>query len=150
MLCDLCRLIESSLGSVATKLNFFIHNLAQMKFASSEDRPTLSFVPRVHTVKSDGLIRSLYICRHMRTSATKGYVSPACFCSSSSLTASGPSTIRIWPYLYCVQAFVVKVEREAQQEVQLVQRTFEEFQELHSKLRLMFPSSKLPRYQYTQ
>lgn len=41
---------------------------------------------------------------------------------------------------------MVKVEREGQQEVQLVQRTFEEFQELHSKLRLIFPSSKLPRY----
>uniref|UniRef100_A0A3B5ADP9 Phosphatidylinositol-4-phosphate 3-kinase catalytic subunit type 2 beta n=1 Tax=Stegastes partitus TaxID=144197 RepID=A0A3B5ADP9_9TELE len=70
------RLIESSLGSVATKLNFFIHNLAQMKFASSEDRPTLAFAPRVHTAKSDGLIRNLYICRHIRT-ASKGYVSPA-------------------------------------------------------------------------
>ncbi|XP_008294170.1 phosphatidylinositol 4-phosphate 3-kinase C2 domain-containing subunit beta [Stegastes partitus] len=108
-------LIESSLGSVATKLNFFIHNLAQMKFASSEDRPTLAFAPRVHTAKSDGLIRNLYICRHIRT-ASKGY------------------------------AFVVKVEREAQQEVQLVQRTFEEFHELHSKLRLVFPSSKLPSF----
>uniref|UniRef100_A0AAQ5ZML0 Phosphatidylinositol-4-phosphate 3-kinase n=1 Tax=Amphiprion ocellaris TaxID=80972 RepID=A0AAQ5ZML0_AMPOC len=112
------RLIESSLGSVATKLNFFIHNLAQMKFASSEDRPTLSFAPRIHTAKSDGLIRNLYICRHIRP-ASKGY------------------------------AFVVKVEREAQQEVQLVQRSFEEFHELHSKLRLMFPSSKLPRYTTT-
>ncbi|XP_054866605.1 phosphatidylinositol 4-phosphate 3-kinase C2 domain-containing subunit beta isoform X3 [Amphiprion ocellaris] len=109
------RLIESSLGSVATKLNFFIHNLAQMKFASSEDRPTLSFAPRIHTAKSDGLIRNLYICRHIRP-ASKGY------------------------------AFVVKVEREAQQEVQLVQRSFEEFHELHSKLRLMFPSSKLPSF----
>uniref|UniRef100_A0A8D3DXT0 Phosphatidylinositol-4-phosphate 3-kinase n=1 Tax=Scophthalmus maximus TaxID=52904 RepID=A0A8D3DXT0_SCOMX len=99
------RLIESSLGSVATKLNFFIHNLAQMKFASSEDRPTLTFAPRVHTVKSDGLIRSLYICRHIRS-----------------------------------------VEREGQQEVQLVQRTFEEFHELHSKLRLLFPSSRLPGF----
>ena len=46
----------------------------------------------------------------------------------------------------CVfQAFVVKVERDGQ-EVQLVQRTFEEFYELHSKMRLMFPSSRLPRY----
>ncbi|XP_031172065.1 phosphatidylinositol 4-phosphate 3-kinase C2 domain-containing subunit beta isoform X1 [Sander lucioperca] len=112
------RLIESSLGSVATKLNFFIHNLAQMKFASSEERPALSFAPRVHTVKSDGLIRNLYICRHIRTAgnAAKGY------------------------------AFVVKVEREGQQEAQLVQRTFEEFHELHSKLRLIFPSSKLPSF----
>uniref|UniRef100_A0A665XAV9 Uncharacterized protein n=1 Tax=Echeneis naucrates TaxID=173247 RepID=A0A665XAV9_ECHNA len=101
------RLIESSLGSVATKLNFFIHNLAQMKFASSEDRPTLSFAPRVHTVKSDGLIRNLYICRHIRT--------------------TNPSK---------TYAFVVKVEREGQQEVQLVQRTFEEFYELHNNTTL--------------
>ena len=71
------RLIESSLGSVATKLNFFIHNLAQMKFASSEERPVLTFAPRVHTLKSDGLIRNLYVCRHIRTySPSKGYVSP--------------------------------------------------------------------------
>nr|XP_057910598.1 phosphatidylinositol 4-phosphate 3-kinase C2 domain-containing subunit beta [Doryrhamphus excisus] len=111
------RLIESSLGSVATKLNFFIHNLAQMKFASAEDRPMLSFAPRVHTAKSDGVIRNLYICRHVRTAnSSKGY------------------------------AFVVKVEREGQQEVLLVQRTFEEFHELHSKLRLVFPSSKLPSF----
>ncbi|XP_069370934.1 phosphatidylinositol 4-phosphate 3-kinase C2 domain-containing subunit beta isoform X1 [Paralichthys olivaceus] len=110
------RLIESSLGSVATKLNFFIHNLAQMKFTSSEERLTLSFAPRVHTAKSDGVIRNLYICRHIRTAnANKGY------------------------------AFVVKVQRDGQ-EVQLVQRTFEEFYELHSKMRLMFPSSRLPSF----
>ncbi|XP_041744413.2 phosphatidylinositol 4-phosphate 3-kinase C2 domain-containing subunit beta-like [Coregonus clupeaformis] len=111
------RLIESSLGSVATKLNFFIHNLAQMKFASSEERPVLSFAPRVYTLKTDGLIRNLFVCRHIRTySPSKGY------------------------------AFVVKVEREGQQESVLVQRSFEEFFELHSKLRLIFPSSKLPSF----
>ncbi|KAJ3603173.1 hypothetical protein NHX12_030916 [Muraenolepis orangiensis] len=112
------KLIESSLGSVATKLNFFIHNLAQMKFASSEERPVLSFAPRVHAMKSDGLIRNLYVCRHIRTySPSKGY------------------------------AFVVKVEREGgQQGAVLVQRSFEEFHELHSKLRLIFPSSKLPSF----
>ncbi|KAJ4921376.1 hypothetical protein JOQ06_022820, partial [Pogonophryne albipinna] len=109
------RLIESSLGSVATRLNFFIHSLAQMKF-SSEDRPSLSFAPRVHTAHSGGggLLRSLYVCRHLRTG--KGYV------------------------------FMVKVEREGQQEALLLQRSFEEFQELHSKLRLMFPSNKLPSF----
>ncbi|XP_075993842.1 phosphatidylinositol 4-phosphate 3-kinase C2 domain-containing subunit beta isoform X2 [Genypterus blacodes] len=110
------RLIESSLGSVATKLNFFIHNLAQMKFASSEEGPTLSFAPRIHTVQSDGFIRNLFICRHVRMHNAKGY------------------------------AFVVKVERDGQQEAALVQRTFEEFHELHSKLRLIFPSSKLPSF----
>uniref|UniRef100_A0A8C7KMG0 Phosphatidylinositol-4-phosphate 3-kinase catalytic subunit type 2 beta n=1 Tax=Oncorhynchus kisutch TaxID=8019 RepID=A0A8C7KMG0_ONCKI len=97
------RLIESSLGSVATKLNFFIHNLAQMKFASSEERPVLSFAPRVYTLKTDGLIRNLFVCRHIRTySPSKGY------------------------------AFVVKVEREGQQGSVLVQRSFEEFYELHN------------------
>ena len=46
-----------------------------------------------------------------------------------------------------LQAFVVKVEREGvQQGAALVQRSFEEFHELHCKLRLIFPSSKLPRY----
>ncbi|XP_016334348.1 phosphatidylinositol 4-phosphate 3-kinase C2 domain-containing subunit beta-like, partial [Sinocyclocheilus anshuiensis] len=109
------RLIESSLGSVATKLNFFIHNLAQMKFASSEERPVLSFAPRIYTLKSDGVIRSLFVCRHIKTyTPSKGY------------------------------SYVVKVERE--QGSTLVQRTFEEFHELHSKLQLIFPSSKLPRY----
>uniref|UniRef100_A0A6Q2ZMS7 Phosphatidylinositol-4-phosphate 3-kinase n=1 Tax=Esox lucius TaxID=8010 RepID=A0A6Q2ZMS7_ESOLU len=110
------RLIESSLGSVATKLNFFIHNLAQMKFASSEERPVLSFAPRVYTLKTDGLIRNLFVCQHIRTySPSKGYM------------------------------FVVKVDREGQQGSVLVQRSFEEFYELHNKLRLIFPSSKLPR-----
>ncbi|XP_075869462.1 phosphatidylinositol 4-phosphate 3-kinase C2 domain-containing subunit beta isoform X2 [Nelusetta ayraudi] len=109
------RLIESSLGSVATKLNFFIHNLAQMKFTGADDRAALSFAPRVHTARSDGAIRSLYVCKHIRAAA-KGY------------------------------SFVVKVERDGQQGVQLVQRTFEEFQELHSKLRLLFPSSTLPSF----
>uniref|UniRef100_A0A3P8XB32 Phosphatidylinositol-4-phosphate 3-kinase n=1 Tax=Esox lucius TaxID=8010 RepID=A0A3P8XB32_ESOLU len=111
------RLIESSLGSVATKLNFFIHNLAQMKFASSEERPVLSFAPRVYTLKTDGLIRNLFVCQHIRTySPSKGYM------------------------------FVVKVDREGQQGSVLVQRSFEEFYELHNKLRLIFPSSKLPSF----
>ncbi|KAI4894971.1 hypothetical protein NFI96_028733, partial [Prochilodus magdalenae] len=111
------RLIESSLGSVATKLNFFIHNLAQMKFASSEERPVLSFAPRVYTLKTDGLIRNLFVCNYIKTySPNKGYT------------------------------FVVKVEREGQQGATLVQRSFEEFHELHSKLRLIFPSSKLPSF----
>ncbi|CAB1315315.1 unnamed protein product [Coregonus sp. 'balchen'] len=64
---------------------------------------------------TDGLILNLFVCRHIRTySSSKGY------------------------------AFVVKVEREGQQGSVLVQRSFEEFYELHSKLRLIFPSSKLP------
>lgn len=71
-----CRLIESSLGSVATKLNFFIHNLAQMKFTGSDARPTLSFAPRTHTIKTAGRIRDVFLCRHERVfNPSKGYVS---------------------------------------------------------------------------
>lgn len=70
------RLIESSLGSVATKLNFFIHNLAQMKFTGSDDRLTLSFAPRTHTLKSSGRITDVFLCRHEKIfHPNKGYVS---------------------------------------------------------------------------
>ncbi|NXI84998.1 P3C2B kinase, partial [Rhipidura dahli] len=110
------RLIESSLGSVATKLNFFIHNLAQMKFTGSDARPTLSFAPRTHTLKTSGRIRDVFLCRHERVfNPSKGYI------------------------------YVVKVQRDNAGDVTFVQRTFEEFQELHNKLRLLFPSSLLPR-----
>ncbi|NXN78938.1 P3C2B kinase, partial [Bombycilla garrulus] len=111
------RLIESSLGSVATKLNFFIHNLAQMKFAGSEARPTLSFAPRTHSLQTSGRIRDVFLCRHLRVfNPSKGYT------------------------------YVVKVQRDSSGEVTFVQRTFEEFQELHNKLRLLFPSSLLPSF----
>nr|XP_033708229.1 phosphatidylinositol 4-phosphate 3-kinase C2 domain-containing subunit beta isoform X4 [Tursiops truncatus] len=111
------RLIESSLGSVATKLNFFIHNLAQMKFTGSDDRLTLSFAPRTHTLKSSGRITDVFLCRHEKIfHPNKGYI------------------------------YVVKVMRENAHEATYIQRTFEEFQELHNKLRLLFPSSLLPSF----
>nr|XP_016848755.1 PREDICTED: phosphatidylinositol 4-phosphate 3-kinase C2 domain-containing subunit beta isoform X2 [Anolis carolinensis] len=111
------RLIESSLGSVATKLNFFIHNLAQMKFTASDTRPTLTFAPRVHTIKTSSRILDVYLCRHEKIfNPSKGYI------------------------------YIVKVKRENPSEVSYIQRTFEEFQELHNKLRLIFPSSDLPSF----
>ncbi|XP_027726675.1 phosphatidylinositol 4-phosphate 3-kinase C2 domain-containing subunit beta isoform X2 [Vombatus ursinus] len=111
------RLIESSLGSVATKLNFFIHNLAQMKFTGSDDRLTLSFAPRTYTLKSSGRISDVFLCRHEKVfHPHKGYI------------------------------YVVKVMRQNAHEAVYIQRTFEEFQELHSKLRLLFPSFHLPSF----
>lgn len=88
-----CRLIESSLGSVATKLNFFIHNLAQMKFLGSDDRLTLSFAPRTHTLKSTGRISDVFLCRHEKVfHPNKGYVS---VCSSLTLSCSPPPNL-LW------------------------------------------------------
>lgn len=77
------RLIESSLGSVATKLNFFIHNLAQMKFTGSDDRLTLSFAPRTHTLQRSGRLSDVFLCRQEKVfHPNKGYVS---------VFSSGPS-----------------------------------------------------------
>ncbi|NXP93497.1 P3C2B kinase, partial [Passerina amoena] len=49
-------------------------------------------------------------------------------------------------FLLSLQTYVVKVQRDSPGEVTFVQRTFEEFQELHNKLRLLFPSSLLPSF----
>ncbi|XP_053310322.1 phosphatidylinositol 4-phosphate 3-kinase C2 domain-containing subunit beta [Spea bombifrons] len=111
------RLIESSLGSVATKLNFFFHNLAQLKFSSSDERLVLSFAPRTYTIKTDGRICDVFLTRYKKIfTPNKGYV------------------------------FVIRVVRESPQETSHIQRSFEEFQELHTKLRLLFPSSQLPSF----
>lgn len=83
------RLIESSLGSVATKLNFFIHNLAQMKFTGSDDRLTLSFAPRTHTLQRSGRLSDVFLCRQEKVfHPNKGYVS---------VVFSGPSRSPVPP-----------------------------------------------------
>lgn len=42
------RMIEESLKSVFTQFNFFIHNLAQLKFSSHNEGALLSFVPKTY------------------------------------------------------------------------------------------------------
>uniref|UniRef100_A0A8C1JAM7 Phosphatidylinositol-4-phosphate 3-kinase, catalytic subunit type 2 alpha n=1 Tax=Cyprinus carpio TaxID=7962 RepID=A0A8C1JAM7_CYPCA len=113
------RLIESSLGSVATKFNFFIHNLAQLRFSGlpSNDEPILSFAPRTYTIKQDGRIRDASIFSYQkRYNPDKHYT------------------------------YVIRILREGQSEPQFVFRTFDEFQELHNKLTILFPLWKLPGY----
>ncbi|XP_030630470.1 phosphatidylinositol 4-phosphate 3-kinase C2 domain-containing subunit alpha [Chanos chanos] len=113
------RLIESSLGSVATKFNFFIHNLAQLRFSGlpSNDEPILSFSPKTYTMKQDGRIRDASIFSFQkRYNPDKHYT------------------------------YVVRILREGQSEPQFVFRTFDEFQELHNKLSILFPLWKLPGF----
>lgn len=113
------RLIESSLGSVATKFNFFIHNLAQLRFSGlpSNDEPILSFSPRTYTLKQDGCIRDASIFSFQkRYNPDKHYT------------------------------YVVRILRECQSEPQFVFRTFDEFQELHNKLTIIFPLWKIPGF----
>ncbi|CAM4585125.1 unnamed protein product [Caretta caretta] len=113
------RLIESSLGSVATKFNFFIHNLAQLRFSGlpSNDEPILSFSPKTYSLRQDGRIKEVSVFTYQkRYNPDKHYI------------------------------YVVRVLREGQVEPMFVFRTFDEFQELHNKLGILFPLWKLPGF----
>lgn len=86
-----CRLIESSLGSVATKFNFFIHNLAQLRFSGlpASDEPILTFSPKTFTLRQDGRIASASIFSFQkRYNPDKHYVS----CEASSSEAASRPT----------------------------------------------------------
>ncbi|KAL3843199.1 hypothetical protein ACJMK2_021144 [Sinanodonta woodiana] len=48
---EFTRMIEESLSAKSTQINFFIHNLAQMKFSSHNEGALLSFVPKVYVLK---------------------------------------------------------------------------------------------------
>lgn len=52
--------------------------------------------------------------------------------------------IAVFLLLLSVQTYVVRIMREGQNEPQFVFRTFDEFQELHNKLTIIFPLWKLP------
>ncbi|XP_069479873.1 phosphatidylinositol 4-phosphate 3-kinase C2 domain-containing subunit alpha [Ambystoma mexicanum] len=113
------RLIESSLGSMATKFNFFIHNLAQMRSSGlhSSNEPILSFSPKTYSLKQDGRIKEVSVFTyHKRYNPDKYYV------------------------------YVLTVLREGQDDSAFIFRTFDEFQELHNKLSLLFPLWKLPGF----
>ncbi|XP_063497996.1 phosphatidylinositol 4-phosphate 3-kinase C2 domain-containing subunit alpha isoform X2 [Symphalangus syndactylus] len=113
------RLIESSLGSIATKFNFFIHNLAQIRFSGlpSNDEPILSFSPKTYSFRQDGRIKEVSVFTyHKKYNPDKHYI------------------------------YVVRILREGQIEPSFVFRTFDEFQELHNKLSIIFPLWKLPGF----
>ncbi|KAJ4938284.1 hypothetical protein JOQ06_002908 [Pogonophryne albipinna] len=113
------RLIESSLGSVATKFNFFIHNLAQLRFSGlpANDEPILSFSPKTYTMKQEGrILHASIFSFQKRYNPDKHYT------------------------------YVVRIQREGQTEPNFLFRTFDEFQELHNKLTILFPLWKLPSF----
>lgn len=73
------RYIDESLKSLATPLNFFIHNLAQFKFSSSSNsQAILSFCPQTYSIATDGKITSATITDyHKRFCPETHYVSYA-------------------------------------------------------------------------
>ena len=74
---QLCRYIEDSLGSLATPVNFFMHNLAQFKFSGVSNAPTLlSFSPQAYSIETDGkVITAVIMAFHKRFYPDTHYVS---------------------------------------------------------------------------
>lgn len=63
---------------MATKFNFFIHNLAQLRFSGlpANDEPILSFSPKTYTLKQDGrLLHAAIFSFQKRYNPDKHYVS---------------------------------------------------------------------------
>jgi phosphatidylinositol-4-phosphate 3-kinase len=112
---ELTRMINMCLQSLFTQVNFFIHNLAQMKFSGHDDGSLLSFVPKTYSLQTDGRIKSIDMYGiQKRYSPDKHYV------------------------------YIVRVEREAQRVASYILRRYSEFQELHRKLVMTFPLVRLP------
>jgi len=110
------RLIESSLSSRSTQLNFFIHNIAHMKntseatLGSSKSSPLFSFSTKMHSRDKDGAtINSARIVDFQK---------------------------RYLPEKHYV--FVINILRTGTKEPKFVFRRFEDFQELHAKLTYLF------------
>lgn len=111
------RMIDECLNSRSTQLNFFIHNLAQLRFTTdSSNQLLLSFIPKTFSLKADGRIESLDVvgCFKFYQQEEKQYY------------------------------YQVKVIRENQLNLPtFIRRTFEEFYELQRKLNDTFPTQKL-------
>uniref|UniRef100_A0A2C9K7Y0 phosphatidylinositol 3-kinase n=1 Tax=Biomphalaria glabrata TaxID=6526 RepID=A0A2C9K7Y0_BIOGL len=63
------RMIEESMKSMFTQFNFFLHNLAQLKFSSHNEGTLLSFVTKVHRIfilliERENQKVPMYIFRH--------------------------------------------------------------------------------------
>ncbi|XP_064214165.1 phosphatidylinositol 4-phosphate 3-kinase C2 domain-containing subunit alpha isoform X1 [Tribolium castaneum] len=109
------RLIESSLKSWFTQFNFFLHNLAQMKFGSDHDQGSLlTFVPKRYSMATDGKLVHVQVVSYKK---------------------------RYDPDKYYV--YVLRVTREGDKSDMEIHRTYKEFCELHQKLCIYFPLAKL-------
>ena len=61
------KLIIEALSSKSAQINFFIHNLSQMRFSSDyNDQKTLSFAPKIHTIETEDQIRRICLEDNIR------------------------------------------------------------------------------------
>ncbi|XP_018801021.1 PREDICTED: phosphatidylinositol 4-phosphate 3-kinase C2 domain-containing subunit beta [Bactrocera latifrons] len=109
------KMIQFSLKSWFTQFNFFLHNLAQMRFSNDEGSgELLSFVPRKYTMQQDGRLRSVMVVRCQKHYDMEKY------------------------YTY-----ILRVTRHGQTDPTHLFRSYKEFTEFHQKLCLHFPLAKL-------
>ncbi|XP_074032269.1 phosphatidylinositol-4-phosphate 3-kinase catalytic subunit Pi3K68D [Leptinotarsa decemlineata] len=109
------RLIEESLKTRFTQFNFFLHNLAQLKFTADNDGGyLLSFVPKTYSMTTDGQLVHVEVVNYRK---------------------------RYDPDKYYV--YILRVYRKDQKQPMEIQRTYKEFCELHQKLCIYFPLAKL-------
>ncbi|XP_074660080.1 phosphatidylinositol 4-phosphate 3-kinase C2 domain-containing subunit alpha-like [Tubulanus polymorphus] len=109
------RMLEDSLKSISTQINFFIHNLAQMRFSNHDEGALLSYCPKVYSVHSDGKIKQAAIFGYQKRYNPDKY------------------------YIY-----IIKVERAKERVPTFIWRKYSEFDEFHQKLVITFPLAKLP------
>lgn len=104
------RMIEDSSRSVFTQFNFFMHNLAQLKFSSHNEGALLSFVPKTYSIHTDGrIIRIEVINFQKRYTPEKHYT------------------------------YVIRIMRQNVKVPSIVFRHFSEFLEFREKLMQRFP-----------
>ncbi|ALC43846.1 Pi3K68D [Drosophila busckii] len=109
------KMIQSSLKSWFTQFNFFLHNLAQMRFNNDEGTgELLSFVPRKYTMQQDGRLKIVKVVRFQKHYSMEKY------------------------YMYILQ-----VTRHGQPDPTHLFRSYREFTEFHQKLCIHFPLVKL-------
>ncbi|XP_055957546.1 phosphatidylinositol 4-phosphate 3-kinase C2 domain-containing subunit alpha isoform X2 [Patella vulgata] len=112
-----CLMIEESIKSVFTQFNFFIHNLAQLKFSSHNEGALLSFVPKTYSMSTDGKIERVKLFSiQKRYTPEKRYI------------------------------YIFQIEREKQQVPSYIFRMFAEFVEFRDKLAAMFPLIQWPNF----
>ncbi|XP_022083711.1 phosphatidylinositol 4-phosphate 3-kinase C2 domain-containing subunit beta-like isoform X2 [Acanthaster planci] len=107
------RLIEASLGSKATQINFFIHNLAHHSFSAANSLE-LSFAPKRYTMAMDGKIASASMFGiQKRYEDAKYYV------------------------------YIVSVLREGSSVPSFIFRRYSEFSEFAQKLAVLHPQARV-------
>ncbi|XP_055378493.1 phosphatidylinositol 4-phosphate 3-kinase C2 domain-containing subunit alpha [Condylostylus longicornis] len=109
------KMIQFSLKSWFTQFNFFLHNIAQMRFTSDDGGgELLSFVPRKYTMQQDGRLKSVMVHGYQKRYDIEKY------------------------YTY-----ILRVTRHGQPDPAHLFRSYKEFLEFHQKLCLHFPLAKL-------